>query len=98
MLRLENRGLVCSSGYSLWRLARLHPWLMESMLHESVDVLVPRYSKLVKGGLLDHPVGSGKTVIAAELIGQTLTKGLTVVFVPGHIVKEWEKELRRFVP
>ena len=71
---------------------------MESMLHESVDVLVPRYSKLVKGGLLAHPVGSGKTVIAAELIGQTLTKGLTVVFVPGHIVKEWEKELRRFVP
>jgi len=51
----------------------------ESMLHESVDVLVLRYSKLVKGGLLAHPVGSGKTVIAAELIGQTLTKGLTVV-------------------
>ena len=61
-------------------------------MHESVDVLIPRYSKLVKGGLLAHPVGSGKTVIAAELIGQTLTKGLTVVFVPGHIVKEWEKE------
>lgn len=66
---------------------------MESMFHESVDVLVPRYSIL-----LAHLVGSGKTVITAELIGQTLAKGLTVVFVPVHIVKQWEKELRQFVP
>ena len=71
-----------------------------TMFHDTVDVLVPKNgTQLVRGGLLAHPVGSGKTVIAAELIKQTLSRGIrTVVFVPGHIVQQWNKELQRFVP
>ena len=45
-----------------------------------------------------HPVGAGKTIIAAELIKQTLGQSVTIVLVPGHIVKRWKKELERFIP
>ncbi len=68
------------------------------VFHDTVDILVPKESKLALGGLLAHPVGAGKTVIAAELIRKTLRECLTLVFVPGHIVNQWKSELRRFVP
>ena len=68
------------------------------VLHHTVDVIVPENNTLALGGLLAHPVGSGKTVIAAEVIKQTLGQGINVVFVPGHITQQWMKEMRRFVP
>ena len=72
----------------------------KTMFHDTVDVIVPKSgTQLARGGLLAHPVGSGKTVIAAELMRQTIPKGIhTIVFVPGHIVQQWKKELQRFVP
>lgn len=69
------------------------------MFHSTVDVIVPhRNHKPPLGGLVAHPVGAGKTVIAAELIRQTLKKFVNVILVPGHIIKQWRSELERFVP
>lgn len=68
------------------------------MFHKTVDVIVPHNHQLALGGLVAHPVGAGKTIIAAELIKQTLGQGVNLVLVPGHIVKQWKKELERFVP
>ena len=70
----------------------------KDVFHDTVDVLVSKANKIALGGLIAHPVGSGKTVIAAELIRQTLQDRQTLVLVPGHISKQWEKELKRFVP
>ena len=72
----------------------------KTMFHDTVDVIVPKNgTQIARGGLLAHPVGSGKTVIAAELMRQTLSKGIrTIVFVPGHIVQQWKNELQRFIP
>ena len=70
----------------------------KSVFHDTVDVMVPHNHRLARGGLVAHPVGSGKTVIAAELINQTLGSGLTLIFVPDHITRQWERELKRFVP
>jgi hypothetical protein len=71
---------------------------MKTMFHKTVDVIVPHNHQLSLGGLVAHPVGAGKTIIAAELIKQTLGQGVNIVLVPGHIVKQWKKELERFVP
>ena len=70
----------------------------KTMFHKMVDVIVPYNHQLALGGLVAHPVGAGKTIIAAELIKQTLEQGINVILVPGHIVKQWKKELERFVP
>ena len=70
----------------------------KTMFHETVDVIVPYNHQLALGGLVAHPVGAGKTIIAAELIKQTLGQSVTIVLVPGHIVKQWKKELERFIP
>ena len=70
----------------------------KSVFHDTVDVMVPHNQRLACGGLVAHPVGSGKTVIAAELIKQTLGSGLTLIFVPGHITRQWQRELKRFIP
>ena len=70
----------------------------KTMFHNTVDVIVPCNHQLALGGLVAHPVGAGKTVIAAELIKQTRGQGVNIVLVPGHIVKQWKKELERFVP
>ena len=53
---------------------------------------------LARGGVVAHPVGSGKTVIAAEVIRRTLRRGVTAVYVPAHIARQWHSELVRFVP
>ncbi|KNC47956.1 chromatin remodeling complex subunit [Thecamonas trahens ATCC 50062] len=52
------------------------------------------------GGLVAHPVGSGKTVMTAALIGRSRGRaaGATLVLVPDHIVAQWIAELARFVP
>ena len=70
----------------------------KTMFHKTVDVIVPCNHQLALGGLVAHPVGAGKTIIAAELIKQTLGQDVNIVLVPGHIVKQWKKELERFVP
>ena len=70
----------------------------KTMFHKTVDVIVPHNHQLSLGGLVAHPIGAGKTIIAAELIKQMLGQGVNIVLVPGHIVKQWKKELERFVP
>lgn len=67
-----------------------------SMLSKSVECLSA--PSLALGGLVAHPVGSGKTVIAAELVRRTLHLGTTAVYVPPHIARQWRSELVRFVP
>lgn len=68
------------------------------MFHKTVDVVVPCNRRLALGGLVAHPVGAGKTIIAAEVIRQTLDQGVNIIIVPGHIIKQWKHELERFVP
>ena len=69
-----------------------------TMLHKAVDVLRPKQNCLAHGGMIAHPVGSGKTVIAVELVRRTHHMGYTVVCVPDHIVVQWYQELCRFAP
>jgi hypothetical protein len=71
----------------------------KTILPGGVDVLEPR--EIARGGLIAHPVGSGKTVIAIELIrlsAQVCQFGMTLVCVPGHISKQWHQEVQRFAP
>ena len=70
----------------------------EAMMSENVECLCADGPFLAYGGLVAHPVGSGKTVIAAEVISRTLHMGITAVYVPGHIARQWRSELVRFVP
>ena len=70
----------------------------KTMLHKAVDVLHPKQNYLSHGGMIAHPVGSGKTVIAVELVRRTRHLGFTVVCVPDHIVLQWYQELCRFAP
>ena len=65
----------------------------KSVFPDTVDVMVPHNQRLAWGGLVAHPVGSCKTVIAGELIKQTLGSGLTQIFVPGYITRQWKCEL-----
>ena len=66
----------------------------KAILPGGVDVLKP--SRIALGGLIAHPVGSGKTVIAIELVRLSSQRGMTLVCVPGHISKQWHQELKRF--
>lgn len=64
--------------------------------------------KLPRGGLIAHPVGAGKTVIACALLerrwnepklanDRPKTPG-TLVTCPGHIIEQWLACLREFAP
>lgn len=69
-----------------------------TLLHDRVEVLRPKDGSLVRGGMIAHPVGSGKTVIAIELVRRTCGLGNTVICVPNHITLQWCQELHRFAP
>ena len=69
-----------------------------ALLHNRVEVLRPKDGCLANGGMIAHPVGSGKTIIAIELVSQTCSLGKTVICVPDHIVLQWYQELHRFAP
>ncbi|KAL5503386.1 hypothetical protein EMCRGX_G010325 [Ephydatia muelleri] len=68
------------------------------MLSAKVECLCAAGGGLPLGGVVAHPVGSGKTVIAAEVISRTRHLGPTAVYVPPHITRQWHSELLRFVP
>lgn len=71
----------------------------DSMLSTKFECLCPAVApSLPLGGVVAHPVGSGKTVIAAEVISRTHHLGPTAVYVPPHITRQWYSELIRFVP
>lgn len=54
---------------------------------------------LPRGGLLAHPVGAGKTVIAASLLlpfpSSKLSEAATLILAPDHILFQWRRELAR---
>ena len=70
----------------------------KTMLHKAVDVLCPKPNCLARGGMIAHPVGSCKTVIAVELVRRTHHLGFTIVCIPDHIVLQWYQEFCRFAP
>ena len=72
--------------------------MTRSLPHKTVEVLKPKDGHLVHGGMIAHPVGSGKTIIAIELVRRTCSLGDTVISVPDHIVLQWCQELHRFAP
>ena len=72
--------------------------MVRALPHNTVEVLQPKDGCLVHGGMIAHPVGSGKTVIAIELVRHTCSLGDTVICVPDHIVLQWRQELHRFAP
>ncbi|XP_062521909.1 uncharacterized protein LOC134196708 [Corticium candelabrum] len=82
--------------------AVFHGWFAYShgmekdMLPGDIEIL--ESSSLALGGLVAHPVGSGKTVIAIELVKVTASSGMTVICVPGHIADQWRQEIARFAP
>jgi len=69
-----------------------------AMIHKRVEVLQPKNGCLAGGGMIAHPVGSGKTIIAIELVNHTYSLGPTVICVPDHIVLQWYQEFYRFAP
>ena len=69
-----------------------------ALRHDTVEVLRPKDGHIVHGGMVAHPVGSGKTVIAVELVRRTCGLGGTIVCVPDHIVLQWCQEFHRFAP
>ena len=72
--------------------------MVRGLLHNTVEVLRPKDGHLAHGGMIAHPVGSGKTIIAIELMCRTCSSGNTVVCVPDHIVLQWCQELHWFAP
>ena len=69
-----------------------------ALRHNTVEVLRPKDGHVVRGGMIAHPVGSGKTVIAVELVRRSCGLGGTVVCVPDHIVLQWCQVFHRFAP
>jgi hypothetical protein len=59
--------------------------------------------RLPRGGLLAHPVGAGKTAIAASLllpsasstISSSSSSSNTLILAPDHILFQWRRELAR---
>ena len=72
--------------------------MARALPHNTVEVLKSKDGHLVRGGMVAHPVGSGKTIIAIELVHRTCSLGNTVICVPDHIVLQWCQELHRFAP
>ena len=76
-----------------------------NFLHEQAGNAAP--PRLPRGGLVAHPVGAGKTVIAAALMQRrfscvsrdgTKTKTGTLVTCPRHVTQQWLAALREFAP
>ena len=72
--------------------------MVRALPHKTVEVLKPKDGHFVHGGMIAHPVGSGKTIIAIELVRRTCSLGDTMICVPDHIVLQWYQELHRFAP
>lgn len=99
MLAIENGQYV---PLRIPQAAMFHQWyayphgMEKAILPGGVETL--QSVQVAVGGLVAHPVGSGKTIIAIELLKIASDSGPTLVCVPSHITKQWEQELKKFAP
>lgn len=76
-------GAAAAAGYQRREQQRQKDWGEEEAI------------KLPRGGLLAHPVGAGKTAIAASLLlpNPSGDGGPTLILAPDHILFQWRREL-----